>query len=128
MELPQATIINEVSTMGDSIHSVIENDVHAITRANARSSEFLREAEDIVSKPYARQILDKAVGDAILNSQSPPESSGIKSCNISMPINGLAKISPGIAKDFLLFFREFNPKNLIHLNNPEIESCDCSCD
>ena len=111
MELPRATIINKVSTMGDSIHSVIENDVHAITRANARSSEFLREAEDIVSKPYARQILDKAVGNAILNSQSPPKSSGIKSCNISMPMTELAKMSPGIAKDLLVFLGEFNPKN-----------------
>ena len=44
MELPWATIINKVSTMDDSIHSVIKNNVHAITCANARSSEFLREA------------------------------------------------------------------------------------
>ena len=110
MKLPWATIIDKFSTMGDSIHSVIEYNVYAITRTNARNSEFLNEAEDIVSKLYARQILDKAVGDAILNSQSPPKSSGIKSCNISMPITELAKMSLGMAKDLLIFLGDFNPK------------------
>ena len=43
-----------------------------------------------------------------------------------MPITELAKMSPGIAKDLLIFLGEFNPKNILHLNNPVSENFECS--
>ena len=43
-----------------------------------------------------------------------------------MPITELAKMSPGIAKDLLIFLGEFNPKNILHLNNPVLENFECS--
>ena len=92
IELPRTTIDTAINVNDNSINNILNKDVYALTCTQSKNPDIIAEAQDVISCPYARQLLDKAVGEAILDSQSPPENSSLKNYNVSMPITDLAKI------------------------------------
>ena len=103
IELPYTSIDTAINVNDNSINNILNKDVYALTCTQSKNPDIIAEAQDVIFCPDARQLLDKAVGDVILDSQSPPKNSSLKSCNISMLITDLLKCYLDLLRIYLIF-------------------------
>ena len=82
------------------MHQIVVDDIHAVqTRGQKKATDT--SAEEIVSKPYARQVLDST---EIASPTSSGNASTLKGVNVAMPIETMVKHHPELCnslQDFL---------------------------
>ena len=65
----------------------MSNDIHITTCAQAKIGNTLQDkATNAVAKPYASQLIANLLGEAINQSQNPPESTKLNDVNVSFSL------------------------------------------
>ena len=95
---------------------LMSNDIHVITCAQAKIGNTLQDkATNAVANPYASQLIDNSLGEAINQSQNPPENTKLKDVNVSFSLETLKSTNHTLATDIGDFLINFVKIIIFHV-------------
>ncbi|KAJ9079588.1 hypothetical protein DSO57_1033902 [Entomophthora muscae] len=90
--------VPDVSYSGNALHCVIVEDVHVVQTCSQAKAKG--KAQAVVSKPYARQLLDKAPDEGPGPST---DTSHLKGVNVTIPMDTMKAHHPELCGSILKF-------------------------